>query len=386
MSEREPKLDEGLREKFLALGEAVSAPLDAEAEQRMVARLRAETARQGRMKRARTLLTGAGVLAAAAALSLVWFARDEPVMVEPALAVCAWGEASLTFSELGDGRRKLALGPAGHVVLASGAEATAVVDAACALRVRLTRGALAAELGDLRPGSLRVQTDLGDVLVRGTTFSVDLREELKVVLLSGAVEFVERERVTARLSPGNALRRARRGEPTLSEASPEDAQRVKGLLRAKQAERAPTPTPTEERAEQPDALEEEALVRGSRSTRGASALSEAEAARREGDFGRARALYAQAAQRGSADAEVALLRHAGFEIERGEASTADKLLAAHRRRFPRSRLAAEAAWIHVRALQAMGDREGTRRAARDLIKQFAKTPQAVAAQRLLEQP
>jgi len=257
------------------------------------------------------------------------------------------------------------------------------VDAGCALRVQLARGSLAAELGDLRPGSLRVQTDLGDVLVRGTTFSVDLQEDLKVVLLSGAVELVERERVTARLSPGKALRRARRGAPILSEASSEDAQRVTGLLRTRGAEHA---SPSEERVETPDSAEEEDLIRTPRATRGTSVLAEAEAARREGDLGRARTLYARAAQRGSADAEVALLRHAGFEIESGQASLATKLLAEHRRRFPRSRLAAEAAWIHVRALQAMGDREGTRRAARDLTEQFAGTPQAGAAQRLLEQP
>jgi hypothetical protein len=269
--------------------------------------------------------------------------------------------------------------------------------------VQLRRGSLAAELGDLRPGSLRVQTELGDVLVRGTTFSVDLVEaegaareqdasELRVVLLSGAVELIDRDRVAARMSPGKALRRAaRRGPPSLHEASAEDARKVSRLLRAEPTEASavgaserPLDVVAGDPVREPRASEEP--TREQRPARVTDLLAAAEAARREGDGARARALYAQAAQKPGPDSEVALLRHAGFELESGKGPEAEKLLTEHRRRFPRSRLAAEAAWIHVRALQAIGDREGTRGAARDLIRQFAGTPQARAAERLLSQP
>jgi hypothetical protein len=271
------------------------------------------------------------------------------------------------------------------VVLAPGAEAEVVADPGCALRVQLKHGALAAELGNLRPGSLRVETELGDVLVRGTTFSVDMEDELRVVLLSGAVELIDRDQVAARMSPGKALRReAPRAAPALSEASAEDARRVNGLLRGA----AQTPVSVPEQSVSSDKAENARPVqpRELRQARGADLIAEAEAARREGDDARARALYVQAAQKPGADAEVALLRHAGFELESGSAQEAERLLTEHQRRFARSRLAAEAAWIHVRALQAMGDREAMRGAARNLTKQFAGTPQARAAQRLLEQP
>ena len=210
---------------------------------------------------------------------------------------------------------ELSLGPAGRMVLAEGAEALARLGAGCALSVELARGSLAAELGNLRPGSLRVHTQLGDVQVRGTTFSVDLDHGLHVVLLSGAVELVDDGNVALTMAPGKALRRgARRALPSVSEASQDEARMVSTLLRS--ARRAPV-----EPAVTDDPPEVDPITRPNDSTRNAAAarspglLAEAEAARRQGDTQRARTLYAQAEQASNADAEVALLRHAGFELE-----------------------------------------------------------------------
>jgi len=377
MSEREPELDEPLRARLKALGDAVSATLDAESELRIVARLQAEAARAQQPRRHPLWLRGAAVLAAAAAVGLLWFGVDRRARPDEAAPHCAWGEAALRFTERADGARELALGAAGHVVLAPGAEASAQQDGACALSVRLERGSLAAELADLRPGTLKVQTPLGDVLVRGTTFSVELGDALHVVLLEGAVELLDEARVAARMTPGRALRRAApHAAPMLTRASSEDAARVTGILRAQPASAAPEPAAPA--ADEP--------AREPRAPRSAEGLAAAEAARREGDVARARLLYAQAEQAGRPDAEIALLRHAGFEIDVKNPGAADKLLAEHQRRFPQSRLSAEAAWIGVRSLQAQGQREPTRARAQALVRAFPGTPQARAAQRLLERP
>ena len=386
MSEREPELDESLRSRFLALGEAVDAPLDAESERRIVVNLQqAARARDRRSRRLQAWLGGAGVLAAAAALGLVWLARQPAIHTVQEAQACAWGNATMTFALGVNGKRELTLGPAGRVVLAEGAEATARVGAGCALSVELTRGSLAAELGNLRPGSLRVHTSLGDVQVRGTTFSVDVDDGLHVVLLSGAVELVDDGHVALKMAPGKALRRGvRRAAPAVSNASNDEARMVSTLLSSDKRTEEPSavdPAPTP-----PPIAKSDAPIRNAATARSLDLLAEAEAARRQGDTPRARALYAQAEQAANADAEVALLRHAGFELDTDNPAAAEKILAEHRRRFPRSRLAAEAAWIGVRALKTSGDQAATRAAARELLMAFPNTPQARAAQHLLEQP
>lgn len=386
MSEPEPELDESLRGKLLSLGEAVDPPLGTEAEQRIVARLQLEAARQrSRSKRLRWG-TGTGMLAAAASLWLIWSSRTPDDRAAQPAPTCAWGDAPLTFVASREGTRELALGAAGHIVLAEGAEAVVKQGAACALGVELVRGSLAAELGDLRPGSLKVRTNLGDVQVRGTTFSVDVEDGLHVVLLSGAVELLDDGTVTLKMAPGKALHRsARRTPPALSDASAEDARQVARLLRPARSQ-APESTRAHEAPTGDSPPHADEPSRATPPGRSMGLLGEAEAARKQGHSQRARALYGQAARANHADAEVALLRHAGFEIEASDPAAAEQLLAEHRRRFPRSRLAAEAAWLGVRAIQVEGDRTAMREAARELIRRFAETPQARAAQRLLDQP
>lgn len=383
MSELDPELDESLRRKLLSLGEQLEAPLDGAAELRILAQLqRAAQEKPTRSKVPRRAVALA-VLAAAAAALLVWLGRTPNARVPTEVArpeqTCPWSDSSLGFVSGPRGLRELALGPAGRVVLAEGARAS-VSQADCEITLELSAGALAAELNNLRPGSLRVRTELGDVRVRGTTFSVDLEQGLQVVLLEGRVELSSQGEPTLALSPGKTLRRrARRAQAVIEDSTSRDSQAVTSLLK----ESAPTPAMQPVLPKAPAAQPETSRAPRARPS---DLLGQAEAARRSGDKESARAFYAQA-QRGShRDAEVALLRHAGFELEQSDAAGALSLLAEHARRFPRSRLSAEAAWLDVRARDATGDHAAARASAQDLVRRFPATPQARAAQRLLDLP
>ncbi|MFT3927703.1 MAG: FecR domain-containing protein [Myxococcales bacterium] len=390
MTPPEPQLDESVRRKFQALGEAVEAPFDAAMAQRIVQRLQAEARRRERRKRRLWSTALAGCVAAAAAVMLLWSQRTREPSAESRVAVCAWVDQSLVFVTNARGERELLLGAAGRVVAGADAEVRATRDAACALGIELTRGAVAAELHDLRPGSLSVRTSFGDVRVRGTTFSVEVGTDLRVVLVSGAVDLVDEGEVALRMAPGKALqRRARRADARLTAASREDVQRVEDLLHAPARGPVTAPAPAEPSASALPALPEIATregVRGGSAPRRPDLLGEAEAARRKGENERARALYVQAQQAGQANAEVALLRHAGFELELANPRAAEELLTEHHRRYPESHLAAEAAWLGVRMRSATGDVAAARAAAGALLRDFPDAPQARAARRMLAEP
>jgi hypothetical protein len=115
-------------------------------------------------------------------------------------------------------------------------------------------------------------------------------------------------------------------------------------------------------------------------------LAEGERARKQGRPSLARRCYAAAADGGNADAEVALLRWARFELDHEALDRAGALLARHAREYARPTLAAEAAWLEVQVLAARGDNERARAAAEALIRAHATTPQARAARAWLRQP
>lgn len=380
MSEHEPELDDVLRRKLHALGQQVTTRLDGSAELRILKELQRETKRSARritMRRISTL----GLIAAAAAALFAWLGHTTEEPAAPRVETCPWSKVSPVFASTSEGASELSLGSAGRVVLADGAQASATIEG-CAITVELTQGALAARLGNLSPGSLRVRTSLGDVQVRGTTFSVDVADGLQVVLLEGRVELSSEGEPTISMTPGKTLRRKGRTErAVVLQSSAVEAQGVSTLMEGRRAVRH-----ADARSEPADEPEDLPATNPPARARPSDLLGQAEAARRSGDGPRARALYGRAQHANNADAEVALLRHAGFELEEAHPKAAQGLLAAHRQRFPRSRLAAEAAWLEVRARDASGDHVGARTSAQRLVERFPNTPQAHAARRLLDRP
>lgn len=293
-----------------------------------------------------------GVALAAAAALAVWLRPTESARVA---VVCAL-PMQVKFV---DGA--LELGKYGRVVLAADAQARVSRSEACALEIALARGFLAAELHDLRPAELRVRTPLGAVEVHGTTFSVRVDDALEVVLLEGAVQLEETS-----LTPNHALTRRAHERPQLAALRREQAEALRALLSPPPISATPaTPQEPEPEPEPTPKLRSATEL-----------LAAAERERRQGDVARARALYREAGGAEGADAEVALLRWARFELDRSEPEAALNVLARHRTRFGRARLGAEASFLEVQALKLLGrDAEATQRM-KLLRRRYPDSPQA----------
>ena len=297
----------------------------------------------------------------------------------------------------------IALGRFGELAATGDAQLRIVSATPCTLTIALARGTLAGDLHALRPATLRVQTALGDVEVRGTRFSVRLSEgdgSLEVALLRGAVDVVtDRER--SRLAPGQVLRRKAHGPPKVDRVSEPAARTIAALIDELDAAAAePVQRPAQETVAPAAAshVDGSSLLAGDASDSLSAAkpaeearsstelLAAAERERRAGRLSAARALYREAGTRKGADAEVALLRWARLELSTEEPTAARDVLARYRQRFADGRLRAEASWLELRALQDLGREPAAREAARQLIEEFPDSPHAKAAQRLLSEP
>ncbi|MDB4976431.1 MAG: hypothetical protein JWN48_4772 [Myxococcaceae bacterium] len=374
-------LDEQLARKLRRAADAADAateqaPLGQAAQARVLAAMLQESQRLARRRRLRGVALGGLALAASAALGL-WL-HDAPSSPPPA-TLCALPVSSATRFVASEGRQLLTLGAFGRVAASADAELKLGTANPCELVITLARGTLAAELHNLRPAKLSVRTPLGEVQVRGTTFSVQVDERLQVALLHGAVELASEGQVT-RLEPGQVLQRsARAPRPALRAASALDAQRIALLINppvqappVADAVPLPQPVPTasvpaETRRELPRKESSSAL------------LARAEAARRSGQLDDARSLYRQAGARRDADAEVALLRWCRLELNAGQADAAREVLQLYRQQFVRGRLRAEASSLELGALEALGRRDEARAVARELIRRFPGSPYAKEA-------
>ncbi len=381
MSDDEQELDPRLQRRLSAAASSETT-LGPQAQQRVIARVVAEGARLARARRRRRIGLFAGTLAAAAAALLGWrsLAPRAPEPQAPAAAVACGLPSGASAPRLvrgDDGKQRLSLGAYGLLVAEPSAALAVERASACELTITLRQGAVAGDLHSLRPARLRIRSALGEVVITGTRFSVRADGAFEVVLLSGVVEVLGPAQPALRLTPGHVLRRGAAGRgDSIAPASDADGRALRELLAAG----APAPPP----ARSGDAGAP-AQPHAARKPPASSALllAAAESARRRGQLDQARTLYAQAGARPDPNAEVALLRWARLELESGDGTAAQRVLARYRQRFPHARLDAEASWLEVRVLLQLGRKEQARAAAAALVRGFPSTPQATAARKLL---
>lgn len=376
MSEPEP-LDHELASRLRAAAELEAYPaLDDAARARVLEALHGERP----SKHGTRALWLAGLAAAAAALALGLVSSRSPQAAPCALPT------DVRFSRQG----ALDLGAYGRVVLAPGAQASVTRAESCMLELTLHTGRLAAALHDLRPALLSVRTPLGAVEVHGTTFSVQVDGGLEVVLLEGAVELLEDGVAPVPLAPGRVLTRSdKASQPRITNADAAQTRRVQELLSpAPKPKPTPTPTPTPQpappapaatAAPEPAPAEQPAEVADGQ--RNATALLEAaERERRAGKSHAARALYRQASAQPGGDAEVALLRWARLELTEQRARAAARVLSRYRSRYDeRAQLGAEASFLELQTLSALGQHERAQAKAAELIQRYPDSPHARAA-------
>jgi hypothetical protein len=384
------ELDQALRAKLRAAAEgdpiaARSEARQAELSRRVLAAARAERSGRARWQRPELL----AAFAAAAAVLLALWLKDAPGPVEsaregaehsaqPAPGATCGLPTSPALEPFADGAQALSLGRFGRVIAESDSTIKVEESTPCRLTLSLEHGFIAADLAKLAPAELHVRTSHGTVVVRGTRFSVRANDELEVVLLSGRVDIQDGS--THVLEPQQVFR-TRHGARQRLAAEPAQAQHITRLLEANSAVAAPAPAaaqlppaPATSRAPAPSALSTGELLR------------RAEAARRGGKLGEARALYAQASAGRDDDAEVALLRWSRLELDARAFARAAELLDAHKQRFAAGKLHAEAAWLRVLTWREQGNLAEARRAAQALIARFPAHPQAEAARALLRAP
>jgi hypothetical protein len=366
VSEAHDELDRALAEGLRRAAQGEPYPvLDDAARERVLRALSASSVRSERRARPWVI---ASAVAIAAAVSIA-FLRPEPAPP----AVCGLPPQA-RFLPAGE-RSELTLGAHGRVVSAPDTRVRVLRSDACSLELMLEHGSLAADLHDLRPARVRVQTPLGTVEVRGTTFSVAFDRELEVVLLEGTVELTQPGAERVRLTPGHSARRAR-GRTDVTGVLAQQRAALHALLHPPEArEAAPGPAPV------PDAAPESTSARPESAT---ELLVEAERARREGDRTRARAHYRRASRAVGGDAEVALLRWARMELEDARAREARAVLrhyrARHGHQLERARFGAEAIYLEIEILNALGAAEQARARRAELLRRYPDSPQAKAAQ------
>jgi tetratricopeptide (TPR) repeat protein len=386
MSDEE--LDLVLRSRLGALHGEAQAPLGDDALARVIAAVQRESVRLSRARRLRRVAFGSGGLLLAAAAS--WFLfiapqRQAPDLARSVQAECAlpFGAAVPGFTRAPDGRQVLSLGVLGQLFADPSAALQVESASACELSVRLTQGVLAGDLTNLKPAVLHIRTQFGEVVVRGTRFSVEADGGMQVVLLSGTVDVLSPDKTVVHLSPGKTLRKSSAAAALqIGPASTEHARKLDALLASATASAAPEPVAPS--ATDAGSAVSRAQAKPAKST--ADLLGAAEAERRSGRLPEARALYREAGARSDENAEVALLRWARLELDERDTPAAHAVLKQYQRRFPKGRLGTEAAWLEVRALSALGKTQDARAAAERLIERYPTTPQARAARQLLDSP
>lgn len=370
-------LDTKLRDKLKA---AADSELPARATEQQVATLTQQLVNEAKLGKTRGLRYAfalGGVAAAAAALLAVSYRAQVEPAVQP-IARCGL-PVDVKVSQQSSGAPRIALGTFGTLAGSSDAQLSVVSADPCMLRVHLASGVIAGDLSNLRPAQLRIGTKFGDVVVRGTRFSVAARDELEVVLLSGKVEVTNSSGAPTMLAPQQTLR-ATKHDRRLSKVEPTQSGLIdvlmngRGLAVAQPVGAEPLPPPP--------AVSDQPLPNKS----SAELLAKAERERKAGALAAARTLYAAASRFGDDDAEVALLRWARLELSDGQPVRASSLLVAHTKRFRRGKLGAEAAWLNVDIMRTRGEGERAQRGARQLIEKYPGTPQADAARAYLSTP
>jgi hypothetical protein len=247
----------------------------------------------------------------------------------------------------------------------------------CRTELRLTRGSVLVHARDLGGGELAVRTDLGDVVVTGTIFRVTRkRGELVVEVVEGSV---------AVRTGGTTVANVRAGERLALERGTIDTGRLAADRIARLREIAEEWAPSESLAAGDGETERNRI--GSRSVEAeepADLAAAAEAARRGGDYRRARELWRALAEGSSATAESALVRLARMELGVSGPRAALAVLRDRRARFGAGTLEPEALTIEHTALARMGDRAGAVRVAELLARSYPRTAQGQRAREWLD--
>jgi len=407
MSEPELPLDEGLRERLMALAE--QAERTEEGEPRAAAAR--EQAIQRTLARARTPRVsrwqawGGGVLAAAAALLLAvlqpWARSVEDVRGKtPASGAsatrtapaetCAMARA-ITAARFVDGEagtRTLAIGGHASALASADAIVESSLGAPCTAQLTLGAGRVSVHARDLAGGRLEVRAGEVRVVVTGTVFAVERHDAAVSVALAegqllihvGAAPPATLDAGQRAVIEGGQLRR----EPLpvadqLALLAEHGVAAPAALLGQAPAEPGAEPAASASGAPAP--------AGASRAVPGADAqLSQADVERRAGRIAEARELYRRAGTGSGMAAEAAWMRLCQLELEAGRLDAAQQALAGYARRFPHGTLGAEAAWTAVRLAQLRGDEDATRRAAERLVASHPRSPQAAVARRLLGAP
>jgi hypothetical protein len=423
-------LDERFR-RFV--GEVAASDDDAlseEARERIVAHVRATgPSLVRRARRERVALTAAGPLLAAAAAVAVWMHRPSDHVEQAATGpVAAAGHGASTAPicasrQVPEGARLGFVAGAARLGLDLGATAIAaapqgsivkLADATpCRTSIELASGMVAVHAKDLGGGELRVRAPGGEVTVHGTIFGVTQSDDAFVVeVVEGRVGVVDKAG-THTVSTGERLSVTTAG--AVLGALPEDRAklvrdtlgmpRVVGLDTLAPAEqsidakrqatvaRAPVQAapPAGETPPSPPAAVELAETEEPAATPPPKAAPEppqdplalAEAARRAGDFQKARDLYRRAGDGSGVTAEAAWVALARMELSLGHAAAALDATKRRQDRFGQGTLGPEALWIDVRAYRQTGDMSRARELAGSLVHRWPSSPQARAAEQWL---
>ncbi len=381
-------LDERIRARLRALGDAGVSGLDDAARARIAARVAQEGPRaMRRARQQRAAAFGAGALGVVCAA--VWFARPtdpapvaEPVRsaplaappIEPTVAqpACARRGALVPAWSTGahDGSR-IDLGAVGVIAMRSDTSAWLNAQDPCRIVLRLDRGRVDVHAADLAGGELRVATASGDVLVHGTRFSVQRAAgALAVEVDEGRVSVRRREGAVIAMVDAERRLRVDADGTAVEERLDEDA---RAAIRA---------------AFEPLVVQQPAAAQADRAQRGsgpsaAELVEQADALWLRGERAGAREHYRKAGAQSGPTAEAAWLALARRELSAGAPSAASAAIATYEKRFPAGQLAAEAAGIAFRAALQQRDPELQRRRAELLQRRHRNTPQAAAAERWL---
>ncbi len=320
-------------------------------------------------------LIGLGMAVAAALTFFVVDGLTAPAPRATGPACARWGAALANPSD-------------GHLDLEQRgmAEFTGVlgVDAldGCTTELELRTGRVDVRADDLGGGTLRVVAGEISVEVRGTRFSV-ARDgaHVEVTVTEGHVVVEAPGEREIHLRAGERWSRGER-PPRAEAPSPEAAPQAAPAPAEVAAPVEPRAELAEPGAEPPRRERSSASGRVAREASDRERLAQAERFWRAGERDAARRIFLRVGGGRGALAEAAWVRLARLELRSASAARAREAARTQRRRFPRSRLGAEALFIEADASRRLGDQAGAERAMRALRARYPDSPQARAASAL----
>ncbi len=283
-----------------------------------------------------------------------------------------------------DGHGELALGVRAEFVTSAGADVRIDKAEPCTTRISLRSGQIRVFAKDLGGGELRVATRLGDVVVRGTMFSVEQHDDsVSVQVEHGRVSVHHDGRELASVAGGQRAD-IDGTDARLSRLSEADGAALRDTFVAGEARPAVVDPLTGTAARTTQARRPSEVKPRAPVASASAVLGAAETRWREGQFVAARAMFRRVGVLAGPTGEAAWVRLARLELNQGHATRALDALRERERRCAGGVLAAEAAWLEVAALDRARRLGPARARAGALIARFPGSPQAGAASRFLK--